>query len=530
MMQSRNLLRNHEGFHGGRRIKQRGTERHSHRNKTQQIYARLRCEMHHGGAATANGHTACTDMNNPARLNRRHWLFLPSGVLAAVLLLSGCKGIPRQGERAARRDFQSVKSPYRPETTKRNLPPLTKESSLDDYLRFAMLNQPSVEAAYYDWAASIERITVARSLPDPQLTFQSDIVDIVRNLMPGLMQQFPGPGKLKAAANVAEAGSQTKYFAFESSVLQTAFNLKKAYYRLWFLDEKINIDRQTLDLLTELEKIARAQNEVGKATLQDVYRARIEQDRLTTEIANREDSRKSLIAQLKGALGLTREQANPPQPSGFESTPLDLSGDKLLEIAFARNPRLKAMEADVRRAEAAIALAGKSKVPDFNLGLMADAYNAPTMYRPQAGMTLPIWRDKIAAEIAAAQAGKSAAEARLTAEQIKVTVDFAIRTYDYREVTRNLALLQDQLIPEAGQSLEIARGGYLAGQISFFNLIDAERTLLNFQLQEVEERTRREIVLSDLSLTIAGIAPEGAPLLPQSSRFTTSNLNPKTTR
>ena len=386
-----------------------------------------------------------------------------------------------------------------------------------------MLNQPTVEAAYYDWSASIERITVARSLPDPKLTFQSDIVDVVKNLMPGLMQQFPGPGKLRAAANVADAGGQAKYFAFEDSVLQTAFNLKQVYYRLWFLDQKIAIDRQTLGLLDDLEKIARAQNEVGKVTLQDVYRARIEQDRLRTEIANLEDSRNSLMAQLKGALGLTPGQPDPPAPSQFASTPLDLTGNKLLEIAFARNPRLKAMEADVRRAEAAITQARRENMPDTSVGLMADVYNAPTMYRPQLSVSLPIWRDKIAAEIAAAQAGKSAAEARLTAEQIKVTVDFAMRTYDYREVTRNLALLQNQLIPEAKQSLEIARAGYLAGTINFFNLIDAERTLLNFQLQEVQEKTRREIVLADLSLSIAGIASKDAPILPELTNVSAQN-------
>ena len=393
------------------------------------------------------------------------------------------------------------------------MPTLTTNSGLGDFLTFAMLDQPSVEAAYFDWAASVERIAVERSLPDPQLSFQSDIADIVMTVMPGLMQEFPGPGKLKAAANVATAESKTKYFAFETAVLQTAFSLKRAYYQLLFLDENIRINRQTLDLLADLEKIARTQNEVGKVTLQDVYRAQIEEDQLTTEIANLDDSRRPLIAQLKGALGLTHDQPDPPQPTRFESTPLELKGDDLLATAFARNPRLKQMEADVRMAEAAIALARKSKVPDFSLGLMADAKAAPTMFRPQAGMTLPIWRDKIAAQIAQAQASKRAADARLTSDRIMVTVDFAMKSYDYREITRNLALLQDKLIPKARQSLVIARAGYLSGQIDFFNLLDAERTLLNFQLQEVEARTRREIVLADLSLSIAGLAPEGAPVL-----------------
>jgi outer membrane protein TolC len=94
-----------------------------------------------------------------------------------------------------------------------------------------------------------------------------------------------------------------------------------------------------------------------------------------------------------------------------------------------------------------------------------------------------------------------------------LTVDFAMKSYDYREVTRTLALLQNQLIPKARKSLEIARSGYLSGQIEFFNLIDTERTLLNFQLSEVEARTRREIVLAELSLMIAGVPPTGAPVL-----------------
>jgi outer membrane protein TolC len=125
---------------------------------------------------------------------------------------------------------------------------------------------------------------------------------------------------------------------------------------------------------------------------------------------------------------------------------------------------------------------------------------------------LPIWRDKITAEIAAAQARKQSVAARLTNEQILLAVDFADKMFSYRESVRNLELLQQRLIPKARLSLDVARAGYLSGQINFFNLIDAERTLLDFQLSEVEENTRRELVLADLSLLITGIAPEGAPL------------------
>ena len=76
---------------------------------------------------------------------------------------------------------------------------------LSNFLAYAMLNQPTVEASYYDRLASIERITSARSQPDPQLTFQMDIQNIVTSVMPGLLVNFPGPGKLRAGAEVAAA-------------------------------------------------------------------------------------------------------------------------------------------------------------------------------------------------------------------------------------------------------------------------------------------------------------------------------------
>ncbi len=449
--------------------------------------------------------------------------------LAAVLvLLAGCKGTPTGGEKDARRQIQAVAGSYRPDGRKPDLPALTSQSSLSNHLAYALLNQPQVEAAYFDWLASVERITTARSLPDPQVTFQMDIQSVVTSIMPGLMGSIPWPDKLRVGAEVASAESQARYSAYQSAVLRSAFDLKRAYYQLYFLAEKIRVNRETLSLLNELEKLARAQNEVGKVTLQDVLRAQIEQDRLRTDIANLEDSRNSLVAQFKAALGLKAEDPPPPMPQRFESTPLDLTADTLFETALARNQRLKSMEAEVRAAEASLLLARKTRLPDFSLGLMADVQMNPTLYRPLGTLSLPIWRDKIAAQIAEAQANKRSAEARLSAEEIALATDFAERSFLYREATRNLTLLNELLLPKARMSLEVARSGYLAGQIDFFNLTDTERTLLGFELDRVEAATQREVVLAELSLIIQGMSPVGGSMSAGAapmSRATPSSLN-----
>src|ERR1051326_3701850 len=171
----------------------------------------------------------------------------------AILLLAGCKGIQTKDEKLARQQLHNVAAQYRPQDQKPALPSLTTNSTLGDFLKFAMLNQPAVEAAYYEWSASVERITTARSRPDPQFTFQMDIQNIVSSVMPGFMVNFPGAGKLRAAAAIASAESDAKYFAFESAVLESAYEVKRTYHKLHFLDEKMKLVVGALNFVCAFE-------------------------------------------------------------------------------------------------------------------------------------------------------------------------------------------------------------------------------------------------------------------------------------
>jgi outer membrane protein TolC len=433
--------------------------------------------------------------------------------VTVILVLAGCRGIPTPGEKQARHDLATVAGEYRPTNGLPVLPELTADSSLSNFLAYALLNSPTVEAAFYDWSASVENITVTRSMPDPQLTFQAYIQHSLTSLMPGFIQQIPGPGKLKARARVAAAESEGKYFAFESAMLQAALDLKKAYYQLGLLSEQLRLNREMVGLLENLERTARAQNETGQAALTDVLRVQSDLATANTVLANLEDSRRSLLDNFKAALGLSPQQPDPPTPAQFEFSRENPDVDELLRGAFAHTPQLNAMAAEVRAAEAGIAVAYKERVPDFNVSLSAEVYRPP-FYWPQANMTVPLWRDKIAAEIAQAKAGEMASKARLTAAQIDLAVGLAEKSFAYRESSRNLALIQDDLIPNARQSLEIIRAGYRANTKDFSSLTDAERSLLNLQLSAADARTEQAIALAELSFLVAGPPAAGALNLP----------------
>jgi outer membrane protein TolC len=257
--------------------------------------------------------------------------------------------------------------------------------------------------------------------------------------------------------------------------------------------------------------MALQRNVVNQATLQDVLRAQMEQERLRTEIANLEDSRQPLAAQFKAALGLPAEAPEPPLPARFETTPLTVAPSNLLAAAYARNPRLKAMAAEVQRAEAALQLAAKAGVPDFSAGLMADLKMTPLLFRPLASVTLPVWRGKVRALLAEAQAQKSAAQARFTNEQLMLAVEVAEKTFMLREADRNLTLTQEALLPKARLALEAARAGYLSNQSSFVDLTDAWREVLTAEQDAIMARTERELALAELDLLVLGQPPAGTP-------------------
>jgi cobalt-zinc-cadmium efflux system outer membrane protein len=430
-----------------------------------------------------------------------------------ALLQTGCVGRRTPAEGVEQYNLSSLSARYRPGDARPPLPALSRKSQLSDIMRFAILNNPKVEAAYFDWAAAVDRITVARSAPDPRLTFETDITDTVMSLMPGLMVEVLGPGKLRAAGDVKAAESRTAYLNFEREILRTALAVKTAYYRLRSLEESLRVTEATLRILRDLEQLAQQQNAAGRGTLQDVLRAQIAREQVETKIVNLKDSRRSLVAEFKAALGLDRADADPPVPENFESSRDAVRTEELIAHAFESNPDLRIMRADVARAEASIALARKSKVPDFSFGLEVDVKADPTMFRPSASMTLPIWRDKVAAEIAAAQRDRQSAEARLTAEQVKLAAELASTLFMYREALRNELLLGDELLPRARQSLDAAQVGYVNARSSFLDVLDAQRTLLDLELERIEARTQRELALANLSLVIAGVQPTSSPIL-----------------
>lgn len=451
---------------------------------------------------------------------------IPLLAVCAISLLSGCTGTATQNENLARHDLQNAAAKYRPAADRPPLPVLSENSKLTDLIQYALLNNLAVEAAYYDWAAAIEEITTARSLPDPMLTFGAEISRDGANVSAALgtdpMNNWPGPGKLPLRADAAYGASLKKRAVFEREMLATALAVKRAWFQRWVLEEKIRRTREIIALLDEMESLARARISVGKATQHDVLRAQMERDQLRTDLAGLEDSRAPLVARLRAALGLVPQATLPDLvPHDFEATTATFTEQSLLETAYARNPQLKAMHAEVIQAMALYDLARKNTVPDYAFGVGASGGMNPVAVLPMFGITLPVWRDKIAAEVAAGRADLSAAQARLLAEQLDLAVRFAETAYAWREADRSIALHGRLQLPKALAALDAARNGYITGASNFRDVLDAERDVLEHHLRHAEALGEREMVLAEMSLVLLAQWPENVtPVLPEAENKT----------
>jgi outer membrane protein TolC len=70
--------------------------------------------------------------------------------------------------------------------------------------------------------------------------------------------------------------------------------------------------------------------------------------------------------------------------------------------------------------------------------------------------------------------------------------------FQHRDGARRVALFQDSLIPKGEEALRSLQTAYQSGKGGFLDLIDAQRALLEFQLQAARAHTDRAQALAKI--------------------------------
>jgi cobalt-zinc-cadmium efflux system outer membrane protein len=380
-------------------------------------------------------------------------------------------------------------------------PALPAPLDVGTVVRLAGARRAEIAAANARAGAASERPAIVSALPDPMVIGQINHVPLdFHSIFASLtvQQEIPLSGVLGNRRRAAEAdadhwSAETHRVALdvELEALQAFFALAARRATTSVLDDQIAITEQLL-------VIARAHYGAGQGTEADVLR-------LENEAARFRSDRQALDADIRGAEAaldtvLARDLHAPiPALAWNDEVEDPPTLATLVAKAVANRPELAATRAERRSALADVDVM-KSMYQPVALLRAGPAYM--TANGPGAmlvvGLSVPIWRDRLAAGVNEAQSTAAMRGAELAAIDRIIRGDVAVaREEVLAERTRLLAIQQD-ILPRARRVVSSAMGSFAAGQGAMLAVLDPTRDLLAIRLEEITARRRLSVAWAKL--------------------------------
>lgn len=424
-----------------------------------------------------------------------------------TLLLASCAAAPAEyGERleAWKREHEERREIRASEAE------LAADAELSDLLAHARASNPGLAAAFQRWKEALERVPAASALPEPRLTLSGYLAEVETRTGPmrgrvGLAQPFPWFGTRELAGELAFAEAEAERARLEVVRLELDERVRTAFAERLWLERAIAITAGNRELLLHWESVARARLESGIGAHADVIRAQVELGKIEDRVQGLRDLARPLEAELNAALGRAPGAQLSMATRALPAVPT-LDEARLQAQLASTSPALLAEEQRVRAAEHALELAGKAYYPGFSIG--ADYTFIGSSDTPGVsgsgddavaltlGLDLPVWRSSYRAAERAAEARLIAARHELEDAVLRLGAELEMALYHFRDGNRRVELFRDSLVPKGEEAVQALDVAYQSGDQGFLDLIDAQRALLEFQLEAVRAETDRAQALA----------------------------------
>ena len=371
---------------------------------------------------------------------------------------------------------------------------LSEQPSLENYIKYAVENNPGLKAQYQSWQAEESKVGYVGGLPEPELRYSYKVVTRVgpQEQRFGIMQSFPWFGTLGAKKNITRHNSKAVYQTYQSFQQNLIYKIKEAYYDYYLLGRQIAITRDNYQLLEFWESIIRAKYKVALTEHYDLINAQIELGMIEDRQISLENDIKPKAEVLRTLLNLPGE-FELPLPDSIELSENNLDADSVLNKVMASNPDLEAISYLIEKNKSEADLAGKSSWPNFTFGVdyirtgeaadpsMKESGKDPWMVN--VGITLPLWLGKNKAKRNEAKAQLMQTEYLHENYKNELTSYISRVLFEYHDALRKMKLYRDGLIPKSEQSLNVTFKAYETGETDFLNVLSTQRQWLDLQLK-----------------------------------------------
>ncbi|WP_017256231.1 TolC family protein [Pseudomonas tolaasii] len=382
-------------------------------------------------------------------------------------------------------------------------PALANALTLDDALRLAQNNAPSLTAEAAKLQAATQAAIPAGELPDPKLlvglqnfpiggpnrgTLYGD--DMTQQMI-GIQQQVPSRDKRKARVELADATVERTAAEGRIERLNVRQATAQAWIRAWTVERKQALFEDFYQQNRLLQDSVRAQLAGGRGQASDAVIPKQE----AAELAGREDELTLQRSQARAALKRWIGAAASEAPSGqLPDWPIDGHD---LSHNLHQHPELQAFAPRTREAEARLQDAKAQKTSDWSwevdYGHRSREYG--DMVTLQLSFDLPIFPGRRQNPgIAAKQAELDQLDAEREAATREHTQMLDDDLADYQRLQRAVQRSQDSLVPLAEEKVALSLAGYRSGKGDLMNLVSARREQVEARFKLLDAIEQRALV------------------------------------
>ena len=379
---------------------------------------------------------------------------------------------------------------------------------LGDVVKLAGERRDEIETARARVRAGEARPIIVSALDDPMISPSLDHLPFMlegANVSFTIEQQIP----LSPIRQHRRASALADVERLRADVNRTTLDVGlQAVNAFLMLQER----RRTQALVTEQLAFARdvvsaatARYASGTAPQSDVLRAELEVARLQAFAG-------TLVSEVRGAEAMLNaslaRDADSPVPTlaalALAQPPPPWSA---IKAALTTRPELAAGRAEILRAAADVDVMRDMFRP------MATIRTGPayTMtdgngWMAMVGLSLPIWRSKLHAGVAEAQAMRAMSEADLRAMTRMIEGDAAVAVSQLQAARDRQVALAADVLPRARMAIEPAVAGYTSGQLPLVSVIEAVQALWLVQADAISADTALGLAWARLGRAIGSYA------------------------
>lgn len=380
--------------------------------------------------------------------------------------------------------------------------------------RTAVARNPSLAAAHAAVQAANARAARAGALPDPTLeamaaprSFGSATVDPGYRIQ--VMQPFPLFGQRGLERRAARAEADAAAGDAATARLDLLRTAREAYFDDYRVARARATNRELIGLLGESRRIALARYAAGTTGEVDVLQAETELAMLQHESHELEQRQRMIVARLRTLLHLPQDTRLPEPPLELPAPAAPATDVWIQARMSARWPELAAADASVRARQADLALAGRERLPGFEIGAAYDRFWSETDLRTSVGasLTLPLNLGRLDAREREARAALAQAEDERAAVRDRIEQRIEEASASLALYLHDVEIMEGSVVPASERSLKAVRAAYEAGRGDFTTWLDATRALARARLELVDAQVMAHQAEAELERALATDVP-----------------------